>query len=63
MINLNDFTSAQLEWITDIKQRIEKLQSQLDSISGDAGPGLGRSKGKRKMSAGGRAATPAPVLG
>lgn len=35
MTTLKDLTSAQLQRIIDIKQQIESLQSQLDSIAGD----------------------------
>lgn len=61
MTKLNDLSAAQLEWIIDIKHRIEILQIQLDSIGGDAG--TGRPKAKRKTSAAGRPAIAAAVLG
>src|SRR5208282_3751057 len=56
MTNLKDLTTAQLQRIIDIKQQIEDLQSQLDSIGGGTGRGPGRPKGKRRMSAAGRRA-------
>jgi len=49
-------TTAQLERIITIKQQIEDLQSQLDSIDGGTGRGPARPKGKRRMSAAGRRA-------
>jgi hypothetical protein len=56
MTTLKDLTTAQLQRIIDIKQQIETLQSQLDSIAGRSGRGPGRPKGKRRMSAAGRRA-------
>jgi hypothetical protein len=59
-MNISDLSTAQLQRIIAIKQQIEDLQSQLDSVAdGGAAPikrGPGRPKGKRKMSAAGRAA-------
>ena len=56
MIDYRNLTTAQLERIIAIKQQIEDLQSQLDSIAGGGGRGPGRPKGKRRMSAAGRRA-------
>lgn len=57
MTNLKDLTTAQLQRIIDIRQQIEDLQSQLESIEGGGGRGPGRPKGKKhKMSAAGRKA-------
>ena len=47
MTKLNDLSAAQLEWIIDIKHRIEILQIQLDSIGGDAGTGRPKANGRR----------------
>jgi hypothetical protein len=54
--NISDFTTSQLHRILAIKEQIETLQSQVDSISDGGRPGPGRPKGKRKMSAAGRRA-------
>ncbi len=56
MTNLKDLTTAQLQKIIDIKQQIEDLESQLESIEGGGGRGPGRPKGRRRMSAAGRRA-------
>jgi len=66
MTTIKDLTTTQLQQIIDIKEQIETLQSQLDSIGGGTGPklgrpkgsgrGLGKPKGGRRMSAAGRAA-------
>jgi hypothetical protein len=63
MTNLNDLTMAQLQRIITIRQQIEGLQDQLESIAGGGGPGRpkGKVKGKRRMSAAGRAAIVAGV--
>ncbi|MGD0813985.1 MAG: hypothetical protein ABSA83_10305 [Verrucomicrobiota bacterium] len=58
MTDLKDLTTAQLQRIIDIKQQIEDLKNQLESI-GVTGRGPGRPKGKRRMSAAGRAANAA----
>jgi len=50
MTKLKDLTTAQLQRIIDIKQQLEDLQNQLDSIAGGSGRGPGRPKGKRKQS-------------
>ena len=55
MTDLKDLTAAQLQRIIDVKQQIEGLQNQLESIGG-TGRGPGRPKGKRRMSRTGRAA-------
>jgi hypothetical protein len=54
-MNIKDLSTVQLLRIIDIKQQIGDLLNQLDSIGG-TGPGPGRPKGKRRMSAAGRAA-------
>ena len=65
MTNLKDLTTGQLKRVIDIKQQMEDLERQLDSIEGAGGRGPGRPKGKlgagkpkgsRKMSAAGRRA-------
>lgn len=61
MQNLKDLTTAQLQRIIDIKQQIEDLESQLDSIAGGSGNGVPSSfaakvRRKNKMSRAGRAA-------
>jgi hypothetical protein len=59
-MNISDLTTAQLHRIIEIKEQIEDLQSELESVAGDgAAPikrGPGRPKGKRRMSEAGRAA-------
>lgn len=55
MTHIKDLTVNQLQRIITIRQQIEDLQSQLDSIAG-GGRGPGRPKGKRRMSAAGRRA-------
>jgi hypothetical protein len=56
MTNLKDITVVQLKRTVAIKEEIEALQAQLDSIEGGGGRGPGRPKGKRRMSRAGRAA-------
>jgi hypothetical protein len=50
MTNLKDLSAQQLQQIIDIKQQIEDLQSELDSIAGGGGTGkrLGRPPGRPK---------------
>jgi hypothetical protein len=60
-MNISDLSTAQLHRIITLKQQIEDLQSELDSVDGDGGAppikrGPGRPKGKRRMSAAGRRA-------
>ena len=61
MTNLKNLTTAQLQRIIDIKQQIEDLEVELESIAGNgSAPRRGRPpgtpKGGRKMSAAGRRA-------
>jgi hypothetical protein len=55
-MNITDLTTAQLQRIITVKQQIEDLQSQLESIADGGRPGPGRPKGKRRMSAAARRA-------
>jgi hypothetical protein len=55
-VNITGLTTPQLQRIITIKQHIEGLQSELGSVGEGNGRGPGRPKGKRKMSAAGRAA-------
>jgi hypothetical protein len=57
MTNLKDLTTNQLHQIIAIKEQIEKLQSQIDSIAGGEIPVPFAMKApkKRRMSAAGRA--------
>jgi len=59
MTNLHDLTTSQLHRIIAIKEQIETLQGELAGIAGDNGetavPAKAK-KGKRRMSAAGRAA-------
>jgi hypothetical protein len=61
MTNLDDLTVNQLQRIITIRQQIEDLQTQLDSIGDETGPGLAGPKAKRRMSAAGRKAIAAGV--
>jgi hypothetical protein len=55
MTNLDDLTASQLHCVIAIKERIEKLQSELHSIESDGGQTLLPSKVKRRrLSAAGR---------
>jgi hypothetical protein len=58
MTNIKDLTTAQLQRAIDIKEQIEALQTQLDSIEGGNGAGMPgpSAKKKRRMSKAGRAA-------
>jgi hypothetical protein len=59
MTNLHDLTTSQLHRIIAIKEQIEALQGELTTIAGDGGetPAPPKAKkGKRRMSAAGRAA-------
>jgi len=59
MINLHDLTTSQLHRIIAIKEQIETLQGELATIAGDSGETSAPTKakkGKRRMSAAGRAA-------
>jgi hypothetical protein len=53
MTNLANLSTKQLRSIIDIKEQIERLQDQLESIS--AGRGVPTSPRKRRMSRAGRA--------
>jgi hypothetical protein len=58
MTNLNDLTTSQIHRIIAIKEKIEKLQGQLDSLvgGGEAGPRRnGQVPKRRRMSAAARA--------
>jgi len=62
MTNLTDLTTGQLHRIIAIKEQIENLQAQIDSIAAGGGDGAGistpsarRVPKKRRMSAAGRA--------
>jgi hypothetical protein len=54
MTTITDLTAAQLKRIINIKQQIEGLEGQLESIEGDGvvpiQRGPGKPKGKRKVS-------------
>ena len=62
MSNLTDLTTGQLHSIISIKEQIEKLQGQIESITGGSGgngvpsPFTANIPKRRKMSAAGRAA-------
>ncbi|HEX3717371.1 MAG TPA: hypothetical protein VH595_05335 [Verrucomicrobiae bacterium] len=58
MIRITDLTTSQLNQIISIKEQIEKLQSQLDSIGGENSPSSKvavKATGRRRMSAAARA--------
>jgi hypothetical protein len=58
MTNLTDLTVSQLNHIVAIREKIEKLQGQLDSLvaGGEiSSPSSGKAPKKRRMSAAGRA--------
>jgi hypothetical protein len=60
MTNFEDLTSGQLNQIISIKEQIEALQGQIESIAGGGGNGVPSpfvgAKKRRRMSAAGRAA-------
>lgn len=59
MTNLTDLSSAQLQRIIELKQQIEELEAELDSIASGGGRRRGRAPGRpkgRRMSAAGRKA-------
>lgn len=57
MSNLNTLTLAQLKKAVSLRERIESLQDELNSLLGAGGASPARGSGRRhKMSAAGRAA-------
>jgi hypothetical protein len=58
MMNLTELTTSQLRRIVAIKEEIEALQSQIQSLASDTeipAPRAGNGRRKRRMSAAGRA--------
>jgi hypothetical protein len=55
MSNLASLTSAQLKRAAELKDKIEALSSQLNSLLGGSAPAVAKGTRKGKMSAAGRA--------